>query len=129
MSEEMSREEAIKHIKAMCQMLLGADNKPISDTYYALEMAISALSAEPCSDAISKEKVIDILDYWYDADSYGYVQASKSINDLPSVHAERTGHWIKSEGGIACSECGNEENSESYYCPWCGADMREDSDV
>lgn len=46
MSEEMTREEAIKHIKAMCQMLLGADNKPISDTYYALEMAISALSAE-----------------------------------------------------------------------------------
>ena len=43
----MKNEEAIKHIKAMCQMLLGADNKPISDTYYALEMAIAALSAEP----------------------------------------------------------------------------------
>ena len=130
MSEEMTREEAIKHIKAMCQMLLGADNKPISDTYYALEMAISALSAEPCGYAISKDKVFDILDYWYDEDSDGYVQACKSINELPSVHAEpRTGHWIKSEGGIACSECGNEENSESYYCPWCGADMREDSDV
>lgn len=93
----------------------------------AVEVVAKALSTEPCSDAISKEKVIDILDYWYDADSDGYVQASKSINDLPSVHAERTGHWIKSEGGIACSECGNEENSESYYCPWCGADMREET--
>ena len=124
MSEEMTREQAIQIVSEIRDI----DGFPLDDKK-ALNMAIAALSTEPCSDAISKEKVIDILDYWYDADSDGYVQASKSINDLPSVHAERTGHWIKSEGGIACSECGNEENSESYYCPWCGADMREDSDV
>ena len=131
MSEEMTREEAIKHIKAMCQMLLGADNKPISDTYYALEMAISALSAEPCGYAISKDKVFDILDYWYDEDSDGYVQACKSINELPSVHAEpRTGHWIytgdiTTDGMCRCSECNTEfDPSEARrFCSNCGAKM------
>ena len=143
MSEEMTREEAIKHIKAMCQMLLGADNKPISDTYYALEMAISALSAEPCGYAISKDKVFDILDYWYDEDSDGYVQACKSINELPSVHAEpRTGHWIFEEGdgetcvdGYVCSACNKSFHThvpyfaEYEFCPHCGADMRESEDA
>ena len=68
---------------------------------WAVDMAIAALSAEPCSDAISKEKVIDILDYWYDADSDGYVQAAKSINELPPVHAEpRTGQSKSIPSGL-----------------------------
>ena len=42
-----------------------------------------------CGNAISKDKVFDILDYWYDEDSDGYVQACKSINELPPVNPIR----------------------------------------
>lgn len=43
----MTREEAIRHLEAAKLMLLGNDNQPISDLYYALDMSIEALKAEP----------------------------------------------------------------------------------
>lgn len=34
------------------------------------------------------------------------------------------GHWIYHDDGvITCSECGNAESSDSYYCRYCGAKM------
>lgn len=35
--------EAIRHIKAAQLMLLGKDNQPISDLYYALQMALDLI--------------------------------------------------------------------------------------
>lgn len=36
------------------------------------------------------------------------------------------GHWIYHDDGvITCSECGNAESSDSYYCRYCGAKMDE----
>nr|DAE70210.1 MAG TPA: zinc-ribbon containing domain protein [Caudoviricetes sp.] len=38
----------------------------------------------------------------------------------PVVH----GRWIYHDDGvITCSECGNAESSDSYYCRYCGAKM------
>lgn len=38
----------------------------------------------------------------------------------PVVHAR----WIYHDDGvITCSECGNAESSDSYYCRYCGAKM------
>ncbi len=38
----------------------------------------------------------------------------------PVVHGE----WIHHDDGVVtCSECGNAESSDSYYCRYCGAKM------
>lgn len=38
----------------------------------------------------------------------------------PVVH----GRWVYHDDGvITCSECGNAESSDSYYCRYCGAKM------
>ena len=36
----------------------------------------------------------------------------------------RHGRWIKHDDGVfTCSECGNAESNESYFCRYCGAKM------
>lgn len=43
-----------------------------------------------------------------------------SADVAPVVH----GRWIYHDDGvITCSECGNAESSDSYYCRYCGAKM------
>ena len=38
----------------------------------------------------------------------------------PVVH----GRWVHHDDGVVtCSECGNAESSDSYYCRYCGAKM------
>lgn len=46
-------------------------------------------------DLLSREAVIDILDYWYDKDSSNYVEASKSISELPSVEPKQDSIMFK----------------------------------
>lgn len=48
----MEIREAILHLQAARLMLLGRDNQPISDLYYALEMAISALEKQEAKKPI-----------------------------------------------------------------------------
>jgi hypothetical protein len=42
----MTKEEALRHIEAAKLMLLGKDNQPVSDLYYALDIAIEALERD-----------------------------------------------------------------------------------
>lgn len=43
----------------------------------------------------------------------------------PVVH----GRWVHHDDGVVtCSECGNAESSDSYYCRYCGAKMDGDAD-
>lgn len=42
----MTKEEAVRYLGAAKLMLMGPDNQPISDLYYALCMAIEALNAQ-----------------------------------------------------------------------------------
>lgn len=47
----MTREEAVKLLQATRLMLMDGANQPISDLYYALDMAIEALEqTENCSE-------------------------------------------------------------------------------
>lgn len=57
------------------------------------------------------------------------------IAEFPSVEPERKkGHWVpvtNRRGGFECDQCHNYSPSYqngndylSYYCPYCGADMR-----
>ena len=144
----MTREEAIRHIEAAKLMLLGNDNQPISDLYYALDMAIKALEQEPCEDAISRKEVLDYLNKMpseLTSDGRRMVRRrtlEEYISDtLPPVNPQpKKEHWIpvKSRIGIMpeqyeCSECGRnilldaykeETLKEDYpYCH-CGAKMQ-----
>lgn len=45
---------------------------------------------------------------------------NRRADAAPVVH----GRWIYHDDGvITCSECGNAESSDSYYCRYCGAKM------
>ena len=48
------------------------------------------------------------------------------IFHAPTIEAEpvRHGRWIEHDDGVfTCSECGNAESIESYFCRYCGAKM------
>ena len=53
----MTREEAIKLLQVTRLMLMDGSNQPISDLYYALDMAIEAL--EQTEPTISKMEQVD----------------------------------------------------------------------
>ncbi len=104
----MNREESIRHIEAAKLMLLGNDNQPISDLYYALDMAIEALKAEPCEDAISRQAVIEFVEYIQTIKdrhneegspiNYGticdIVIRGWELVEAEEVQEPKTGHWI-----------------------------------
>lgn len=52
--------------------------------------------------------------------------AVKLLAKVPAadVAEVRHGRWIHHEDGVfTCSECGNAESNDSYYCRLCGAKM------
>lgn len=59
------------------------------------------------------------------------IDADVVISDIKGMKAAdvapvRHGRWIKHEDGVfTCSECGNAESNESYFCRYCGAKMLE----
>ena len=60
----MTREEAVKLLQATRLMLMGGANQPISDLYYALDMAIEALEQiEPQTEGIKLGKWYSFNDY------------------------------------------------------------------
>lgn len=49
-----------------------------------------------------------------------YIEALPAADVAPVVH----GRWFYHDDGvITCSECGNAESIDSYYCRYCGAKM------
>ena len=54
------------------------------------------------------------------------LEPSQYIEILPAadVTEVRHGRWIYHDDGVfTCSECGNAESNDSYYCRLCGAKM------
>lgn len=48
------------------------------------------------------------------------IESVPAADVAPVVHGE----WIHHDDGVVtCSECGNAESSDSYYCRYCGAKM------
>ena len=120
----MTREEALQILDTI---------PTIGEQVDALEMAIEALSTEPCEDCISREEAKRIVDHYiqfYD----GQFRINESIDNLPSVQPIRPkGEWIPKPYSIEwksdakCSNCGNlVAGALSNYvtCPYCSADMR-----
>ena len=66
-----------------------------------------------------------IRDALYDADAIT-MSGVKILNQFPvaDIAPVRHGRWIEHEDGVfTCSECGNAESNESYFCRYCGAKM------
>ena len=63
---------------------------------------------------------------WYEY----YQKALTAVGELPPAQPQRMrGEWIDvtktgNAGLWKCSECGELELEDSYFCPNCGADMR-----
>lgn len=56
---------------------------------------------------------------------YAYA-AMDVIKRLPAADVAEVAHgrWIHHDDGVfTCSECGNAESEDSYYCRLCGAKM------
>lgn len=140
-SEEMSREQAIRILREsdVIENQNDATTGEPTAQKLALDMAIAALSAEPCSDAISRQAAIEKI-HWLGLDRDTAILCDLAIRSLPSVHAEpRTGHWIFCKGdgrtcvdGHICSVCKTSYHmqvpyfAEYKYCPNCGAKMEAD---
>ena len=126
----MTREEAIT--------ILNMVETHGSLVIQAKEMAIQALSQEPCDDAISRQAVLDQTYLWSKdeflrvTNPFDYLR--KRINSLqPVIPQPKTGHWITEDmfdGDVAyrCSECnelfwiesGTPKDNEYNFCPKCG---------
>ena len=119
----MTREEIIRNLKYTMK-------KHKNDTVNTFETNISAmckdildyLQQEPCDDCISRQAVIDMM-------NYGILE--DNIKELPSVTPkEKTGKWIDDEFGSKCSCCGRYTHLDKFdrpmkfmYCTMCGAKM------
>lgn len=144
--EGMTREEAIEILKddVMCQsgwvnQLCGNSKKIAKGRIKAHEMAIEALKAEPCVDAVSREAAIATADY---TDCLNIpVEICKQVTDevvkrlksLPSVTpARKKGGWGWVVAGtfddfFKCSCCGYMypmQDKAYNFCPDCGAEMK-----
>ena len=108
-----------------------------------VRVAIQALQKEPSEDCISRQRVLDIVEFnrnSYDGND-AVVWIEREIKELPSVQPEpKTGHWITridDKGqfiGYKCSKCGGKKIGDEgewvelidykyQYCPNCGAKM------
>jgi hypothetical protein len=118
----MTREEALQILDTI---------QTISEQVDALEMAIQALSQEPCDDAISREAVMRLIEN----KPYDWSNLTErhnmlmEIRKLPSV-TRQSGKWIDDEFGSKCSCCGIHTHLDKFdrpmkfkYCSMCGAKM------
>ena len=86
----MTREEAIEMLRFI--------NKNVTDDIAeeALDMAIEALSAEPCGDCVSRKAVLHIITDWFlgcgKADGAPTMKAQ--VRALPAVQPVRPNEWI-----------------------------------
>ena len=147
----MTREEAIAVLEAIRQYIIAHYLFTLTEEdNEAIDMAISALSAEPkaiannCDlisradaiEAVRKELVCDGRHETHDK-TCRFI-ADVLLSALPS--AERVGVWIPKEdyGGFdyyQCSNCKEDfyfeaepSKNEYHYCPNCGARMKGDEE-
>lgn len=107
----------------------------------AFEMAISALKAQPCEDAVSREAVVALAKDIVVGDYRHRCIDPQEVMELPPVQPEREkGEWVQDgpsyfdpyvKATIKWYKCSNPKCGHSHrnnydkYCPYCGADMRE----
>ena len=127
----MTREESIKELQESLDALREYDIAHSSRLKQALEMAIQALSQEPCdeclhnhtsicgncknydeyepcTDAVSREAVLDLAKKGILVSNGNYKNVCKAINELPSVTPSRR----KGKGELYEGEFGEMESEE-----------------
>ena len=113
----MTREEAWRRAKGYLYDALSGEEA---------DEIIKALEQEPCEDCISRQAALS-MQYRIDDSvtlSTRDVVNVDDIENLPSVIPQiKTGHWMEDEYEmvVRCSECGEENDECSKYCPNCGA--------
>ena len=120
------KEKLIRHLKYNRE--IGADYLITDED---ADEIIKALEQEPCSDAISRQAVLDYIDEMpsdLTADGRRMIRRrtlEEYISDtLPPVTPQpKTGHWIDAGSGQECSECGSVHDTATNYCPDCGCLM------
>lgn len=128
----MTKEEAISKVEGYL-----ADDFPIED-YGEVEEIIKVLEEKPCIDVVSRQAVLNTLDFADKAlDEDRTVETYKELliacyKDLPSVkHTQKLGRWMFADNThehARCSECdyGNVDlldGKPHNYCPNCGSFM------
>lgn len=104
-----------------------------------LDLAIKALKAQPCDDAVKREAVLNTLDTMDKVlDEDRTVERYKELlkecyKELPPVTPKpRAGRWVKDDPWTKphCSECGKScigahgfDYITTDFCPNCGAKM------
>ena len=124
----MTREEKEAAIRDLRNAAWLGSNEDRDRIEKAVELAVKALEAEPCEDAISRQEVLDLMQL-----KMGGRELYKTVYDLPPVNPQtKTGHWIESRCDMyECSECDHvytDLSGERYgmhYCPNCGCRMVE----
>ena len=132
----MTNEEITKGLKAIYKECGEHFNESGAWMQEFFRQAIKALSQEPCTDAISRQEVLNILDdmvrEYIKENDFDKAQgvAWVKVQRLPSVSTEKTGRWIKIKPyplqmhDYECSECGHEtDDSTEKYCSECGCRM------
>ena len=152
MSEEMTREQAIRDLrntsawKRIVSDTWSEKSNSISDgtkdaiwrlndikrayqldksDEWAVDMAIAALSVEPCKDTISRG-VFEQVMWERDVAIEQLKELGYGLGEKP-----KTGHWIShydedaKEGWYECDRCHTERAFNTDYCPDCGAKMVE----
>ena len=76
---------------------------------------------------ISREKTLELLKSLSSRDyrrKKGTIQDAIKMISYAVYTPVRHGRWIYHDDGVfTCSECGNAESNDSYYCRLCGAKM------
>lgn len=101
-------------------------NESISvEGYEDFQKAISALSAEPCEDCISRQAVLDLLQMKYSGkELYMTIYNMPSVQPIPDSAEDNTMEWIRKPhiyGVTYCSKCDYENKvDDTKFCPNCG---------
>ena len=133
----MTREEAISILKQYIDY-----NNPDTPNFYtmeeAIEVVIKALEQEPCTDAISRQAVLErainapiAKVMTEDKVIYRKIVFADEIENIPPVTpAEKVGHWIDHQEDrwiyAKCSECETIHDTRTNYCPNCGSRMMQE---
>ena len=103
----MTREERDTAIEIL-------NNNSIRDRAWrdALKLAVEALKAEPCEDAVSRQAVLDLIN----AD-WKYEGLEVPVASLPSVTPkQKTGNWVSDLKAYGYGK-------DDYHCSICGRDI------
>lgn len=87
--------------------------------YIEKEVALSIYEPPKSNRHYQTDNLDDAYGQGWD-DALCSIERISAAGVAPVVHGE----WIHHDDGVVtCSECGNAESSDSYYCRYCGAKM------